>query len=176
MPAPGTAVEVDSITPVASSGSALWLQDCLAAAVGCVAEFSDEGLLQLLLTSADVGMEAVAVSGASSDAVIDGSSDSSDGSSRALEEVPPGGGAAVGGAGVVGQGTEGCVRVLADTLAGRMMGMSLLQLSRVVKVLEAHSMSGSSIKSSAHIRKQSQRPGWYLQLVQQGKAAMAAKA
>eukprot|EP00775_Hariotina_reticulata_P004817 gene4817-5064_t len=164
-----TAVEVVR-TSLAPSDSSLWLQDCLAAAAGCVAELSDEGLLQLLLTSADVGFQAAAVSTTSND-VISGTSDSS---SLGLGGVPGGGAAA----GVVslGRDVEGCVRVLADALAGRMAGMSLVQLSRVVKALEAYSTSSSSSKSSGESRIKSLSLDWYLQLIQQGKAAMAAKA
>jgi hypothetical protein len=143
---------------VAPGEAAGWLCSCLAAVVGCVGEFSDEGLLQLLLAcvDAELGLQQQQHGQQHEQAQMKDQDDSKQ------PEVPEAHQQQQ------QQDVEGYVDLLVASLVLRLPAMSLLQLSRVSKALE-----GKAMPSSSSSRR---RPAWFTGLLQQCKAAMAARA
>lgn len=136
---------------------AVWIRDCLAAAVDCLQMFSYEGLLQLLLACKDMqhsqqdeqqGDEGKGTQTESSPANTGKMADQQDevvGSQQQQQQAE--------------LQIQQSIGAIADAFLVRVSQMNVVQLARVCKALEAP--AGSS------------RPEWYQQLVQQCKAALA---
>jgi hypothetical protein len=139
-----------------------WLGSCLAAVVGCVGEFSDEGLLQLLLACLDAGLGQLQQQQQQDDSHA-ASQDSEPQQQQQQQQQ---------------RELAGYVELLVASLVSRLPGMSLLQLSRVSKALEAKAMPGGSSSGGGGggEASSSRRPEWFTGLLQQCKAAMAARA
>lgn len=126
----------------------LELRDCLSAVVACGSQFSDEGLLQLLVTCAKAGLGA-------------GQQQDVDSEQRLLLA-----------------GIQGSIVSLVGLLAGRLPRMSLVELARVSRTLEGVGGVGNSggsvgVGGSAN---SGGRPAWHSQLLLQVKGAMGSRA
>lgn len=123
------------------------LRDCLAAVESWSSQFSDEGLLQLLMTCAKVDwtQQQQQQQGHDTD-------------DQLLADM------------------YSSIMSLVGVLVGRLPGMSLVQLARVNRTLEGGPGSSSSSSSTGVAGGGSSRPEWYSQLLRQVKAAMASRA
>jgi hypothetical protein len=147
-----------------------WLCSCLAAVVGCVGEFSDEGLLQLLLACVDAGL---GMQQQQQDETQQQLQDLQDITHPLVQEFQQQ-------QQQQQQDVQCYVELLVASLVSRLPRMSLLQLSRISKALEGKAMPSSSSSSSSATADGSsssrKRPEWFTGLLQQCKAAMAARA
>jgi hypothetical protein len=147
----------------------LQLHDCLSALVHCSSALSDEGLLQLLLTVAKAqlgsetpGEQQLELSRQQQQQQQQGHDPVSD--SRLLSDI------------------HGSTLSLVSVLLGRLPGMSLVQLVRLSRALEGGPGTSSSSSGSSSggggpgSSSSSSRPGWYVDLLRDVKAAMAARA
>lgn len=126
----------------------LELRDCLSAVAACGSQFSDEGLLQLLVTCAKAGL---------------GAGQQQDGDSE--QQL------------LLAAGIQGSIVSLVGLLVGRLPRMSLVELARVSRTLEGVGGVGSRGGSGFGGRANSGgRPAWHSQLLQQVKGAMGSRA
>jgi hypothetical protein len=132
--------------------SLLELRDCLSAVVVCGSQFSDEGLLQLLVTCAKAGL------GAGEQQQDGGDSEQQQQQQQQL---------------LLG-GIQGSIEALVGLLVGRLPHMSLVELARVSRTLEGVAGAGSSGGGGGSSG--GGRPAWHSQLLRRVKDAMGSRA
>jgi len=129
------------------------LRDCLSAVVLCTAKFSDEGLLQLLLTCAGLPPPAAVASDQ------DQQEQREEEQSQLLADM------------------QSSILVLMAALVGRLPAMGLVQLSRMSRALETRLSATSSGSGSSNSRGPAgHKTAWLEQLLQQVKAELASRA
>lgn len=127
------------------------LRNCLSAVVSCTAKFSDEGLLQLLLTCA----------GLPSPAAVASDQDQQEQQRREEEQTQ------------LLADMQSSILMLVAALVGRLPAMGLVQLSRMSRTLETR-LSATSGGSGSSTR--GPKTAWLEQLLQQVKAELASRA